>query len=475
MTATILLVALAIGGAQPEKAVTDAEKKAFLELITRLPTAGEFFTEEGVTTAVPYTRGLLALTEKDLGKGDLYAFLALSRGLVDRQESRQYGISHFGKIAHPTIKLAWACMLIGEGPDPPEIIAFLRKALDSKADAQTLAAMTGPGFEEFKERVIRSDERARQVKVVLVKRHTIDAIPGGGPMFHDTRENCTLGPDQRLYACRPLKQHGELIAYDLARGSMNRLAIPQPGGFKATFDFKSDFEDPALAVNSRGDLLCRWTLEGNGDHALALLRKGSTSFVVNRVDLPLADGFVVAEPEGAWYLVQGPPRFTVYRIEGDLKLTRLGEFAGKGHHTIRIMDARFLSKDVLHLFWADVLPTGNHLRMRCIDFDVKERRWSHNRELFRLDRFVSSADGPTVLQLEDASLHYLWKIDEGQNRGEATGLYYQAEAEGRTEKISGGRQFGAIAVGNLIVVCYTLAESPEGVFFRVINQGARGP
>ena len=288
--------------------------------------------------------------------------------------------------------------------------------------------MTGPAFEEFKERVIRSYERARQVKVVLVKRLTIDAIPADGPMFYYTRENCTLGPDQRLYACRPLKQQGELITYDLARGSTNRLAIPQPQGFKAEFDFNSYFEDPALSVNSRGDLLSRWTLQGNGDHGLALLRKGSTSFVVNRLDLPLADAFVVADPEGAWYLIQGPPHFMVYRIDGDLKLTHLGEFAGKGHHTIRIMDARFIAKDVLHLFWADVLPTGNHLRMRCIDFDVKQRRWSHNRELFRLDRFVSSADGPTVLQLEDASLHYLWKIDEGQNRGEPTGLYYQAEA-----------------------------------------------
>ena len=197
--------------------------------------------------------------------------------------------------------------------------------------------------------------------------------------------------------------------------------------------------------------------------------------MVQRVDLPLADGFVVADPEGAWYLVQGPPRFTVYRVEGDRKLTRLGEFAGKGHHTIRIMDARFISKDVLHLFWADVLPTGNHLRMRCVDFDVKERRWSHNRGIFRLDHFVNSADEPTVLQLEDDSLHYLWNLDEGPNRGEPTALYYQAEADGKTERIPVGREYRAIAVGNLIVLCYTLAESPEKVFFRVINQGAPGP
>jgi len=88
---------------------------------------------------------------------------------------------------------------------------------------------------------------------------------------------------------------------------------------------------------------------GNGDHGLALLKKGSRSFLVRRVDLYLADCFVVAEPGGTWYLIKGAPHFTVYQVEGDLKLTRLGDFAGKGHHTIRILDARFISKDVLHL------------------------------------------------------------------------------------------------------------------------------
>jgi hypothetical protein len=113
--------------------------------------------------------------------------------------------------------------------------------------------------------------------------------------------------------------------------------------------------------------------------------------------------------------------------------------------------------------------------MRCVDFDVKKRKWLHDREVFRLDRFVGSADEPTVLQLEDGSLHYLWKVDEGSNRGEASGLYYQAEAEGKTEKLSSALEYRAIAVGNLIVLCYTLPESPEQLFFRVINQGALGP
>ncbi len=54
-------------------------------------------------------------------------------------------------------------------------------------------------------------------------------------------------------------------------------------------------------------------------------------------------------------------------------------------------------------------------------------------------------------------------------------MYYQAVTEGKTEKISSGHEYRAIAVGNLIVVCYALAESPEEAFFRVINQGATGP
>ena len=284
-----------------------------------------------------------------------------------------------------------------------------------------------------------------------------------------------LSPDQLLHVCRPLEQHGELITYNLADGSTKRHPIPQPEGFKAEFDFEDYFNDPVLRINPRGDLFCRWTLRGNGDHALALLKKGADSFLVTRVALALEDCFVVPEPEGSWYFIQGAPRFAIYRVDADLKLTHLGDFAGMGHHSIRVLDARFISKDVVHLFWGDVLPTGNRLRMRCVDFDVKKRRWSHNREIFRLDKFVSSAIDPTVLQLEDESLHYLWTVDEGANQGEPTGLYYQAEVNGKTEKLSGAHEYRAVAVGNLIVVCYTMEDSPEKVFFRVVNHGTRGP
>src|SRR5262249_11499346 len=232
MSATICLVALALGQAQPDKAVTAAEKREFLEALAKLPSRGEFFTEDAVTKAVPYTRVLLALTEKDLENRDLYPFLALSRGLIDRKEPRQYGIANFGKIAHPTIKLFWAAGLFDETLSSPEIVTFLRKALDSKEEARTLSQMAGPGFEEFRERVIRTYETARQTKVELVKQHEINAFPDYGGGFDCTNESCVFAPGQLLYAVRPLKQQGELIACDLGKGTTSRLVIPQPKGFK---------------------------------------------------------------------------------------------------------------------------------------------------------------------------------------------------------------------------------------------------
>lgn len=333
MVTNVVFIALALSGFQSDKAVTDAEKKEFFALLAKLPTRGEFFTDESVTKTVPYTRVLLALTEIDVKGRDLYAFLALSRGLVDRKEARQYGITHFKSIAHPMIKLAWATQLVSDTPAPPEIVNFLRVALDSKEQSQILAAYLGPGFEEFKDQVLRAYEQARHTRVELTRRRTIDAFPPDKNKFPYLKECCVFAPDQRLHVCRPLEQQGELITYDLAAGSTSRRPIPQPNGFKAEFDFETYFTDPALWVNSRGDLLCRWTIRGNGDHGLALLKKGADSFRVTPVTLALADSFVVPGPEGSWYLIRGAPRFAIYRVEGDLKLTHLGEFAGLGHHS----------------------------------------------------------------------------------------------------------------------------------------------
>jgi hypothetical protein len=274
--------------------------------------------------------------------------------------------------------------------------------------------MLGPAFEDFKERVIRADESGKRTKVALAKQHATNAVPEYREGFGYTSKQYTFAPGQLAYVVRPFEQQGELFEYNLANGKAKRLAVPQPEGFKADREFGTYFGNPVLSINSRGDLFCRWTIEGTGYYGLALLKKGSDSFLVKRVKLYLAESFVLADSSGAWYLVQGGPDFTVYQVDQELNLIHLGDFAGKGHHDIRIVDTRFISKDVLHLFWGDVLPRGNHLRMRCIDFDVRQKKWLHNREIFRFDKFVSGANEPTVLQLKDGSLHYVWRVNEGE-------------------------------------------------------------
>jgi hypothetical protein len=471
MTATVLLCALTLAQAQPQKPATDVEKKEFLKLVAKLPSRGEFYTDDAITTAIPYTRVLLALTEKDFDKKGIYPFLALSRGLIDRKESSQYGILHFGSIAHPTIKLFWASVLFDEGRSSPEMLTFLYKALKSKDDAEILARMSGSSFEDFRQRVIRTYEISRQTKVELVKQHAGKAPPD----FTYTKDNCVLGPGQLLYAIREVQQRGELITSDLSTGQTKHREIPQLAGFKAELVIGSHFAKPALSVNAHGDVLCGWNIGFNGGQALALLKKGSDSWLVKRIDFYLANCCIVADPAGAWYLIHGAPTVTIYHVDKELNLTRLGIFAGNGHHSDSILHARFISENVLHFVWGDVLPKGNHLRMRCIDFDVKKQKWLHNREIFRLDKFVSSANEPTVLQLPDDSLHYIWRVDEGAMPGEATGLYYQAETDGKTIKIGGAHDYRAIVAGSRIVVCYTQKDSPAEVSFRVINHGVAGP
>jgi hypothetical protein len=98
----------------------------------------------------------LALTEKDIAKYDFYPFAALSRGLLDIKEKREYGVKHFDGIAHPKLKLLWAAVLFKEGADSEAVIKFLRAALESKEQSEDLSRMLGPEFKDFKVRVKES-------------------------------------------------------------------------------------------------------------------------------------------------------------------------------------------------------------------------------------------------------------------------------------------------------------------------------
>ncbi|MDT5120616.1 MAG: hypothetical protein QOC96_98 [Acidobacteriota bacterium] len=149
----ILVLAPGLTSVQTAKEVSDTQKKEFVELLKTLPVKGEFFTEEAIEKAGPYLPVLFALTREDIEKYDIYPFLALSSGLCDQKEHREYAVSHFGEIRHPILKLGWGAMLFNQNSVSPQIVKFLRGALDSKSQAKLLSEMLGPGFEDFQKRV----------------------------------------------------------------------------------------------------------------------------------------------------------------------------------------------------------------------------------------------------------------------------------------------------------------------------------
>ncbi len=161
---TIFIIGLTTPTCQESKRVTVAEKKEFLKLLETLPSKGEFFTKEAIDKAAPYTRVLLALTPKDIEKYDIYRFLALSRGLLDRKKYREYGVRHFANIAHPEIKLSWGVILFNEKVSMPEIVHYLRRALKSEEQAKVLSEILGPNFDDFKKQVKKQSLKEEKKK-----------------------------------------------------------------------------------------------------------------------------------------------------------------------------------------------------------------------------------------------------------------------------------------------------------------------
>ena len=161
MTIAILTILLVLAPYQETKQVSDAQKQEFIKLLKKLPHKGEFYTDEAVKKAGRYLPVLLALTEKDIEKYALYPFAALSRGLGDQKEHREYATRHFAEIQHPILKLFWGALLFDEGVASPEIVRFLRDALESEGQAKLLSEMEGPGFEDFRRRVMAHPEAQR--------------------------------------------------------------------------------------------------------------------------------------------------------------------------------------------------------------------------------------------------------------------------------------------------------------------------
>lgn len=145
-----VVVGAVVVAAGQEAEVTEAQKSAFLKLLPELPNDGEFLTDKGVSKAAPYTPVLFALSEDDIVDYDIYPFLAVSRGLADRKDTREYAIRHFRDITHPTIKMFWAAVLFKDYGVSGEVVDYLLIALASESQSSTLAEMIGPEFEQFR-------------------------------------------------------------------------------------------------------------------------------------------------------------------------------------------------------------------------------------------------------------------------------------------------------------------------------------
>jgi len=66
MPALLLVAGLFITTGQEAISATPDEKKRFLKLLLELPVAREFYADEAIPKAAPYTRVLLSLTDEDL-------------------------------------------------------------------------------------------------------------------------------------------------------------------------------------------------------------------------------------------------------------------------------------------------------------------------------------------------------------------------------------------------------------------------
>lgn len=153
MVAVFLAILLSLAPCQASNPISDAQKQDFIRLLKTLPVKGEFFTDEAIDKGGHYLPVLFALTEKDIEKYDSYPFLALNRGLCDRKVHRDYAVRHFAEIRHPMLKLGWGAMLFDAGATSPEIVRFLRNALESEQQSKILSEMLGPKYDDFRRRV----------------------------------------------------------------------------------------------------------------------------------------------------------------------------------------------------------------------------------------------------------------------------------------------------------------------------------
>jgi hypothetical protein len=146
---TLLMLLVLMPQQSPANQISDAQKQHFIKLLKTLPHKAEFFTDDAIKTAGPYLPVLFSLTDKDIEGYDIYPFGALSRGLCDIKEHRQYATAHFGEIRNSELKLFWARRFSRE-PSPE--ITRLQDALKS-GRKRSYSKSPGPTSQTLKTRV----------------------------------------------------------------------------------------------------------------------------------------------------------------------------------------------------------------------------------------------------------------------------------------------------------------------------------
>ncbi len=338
------------------------------------------------------------------------------------------------------------------------------------------------------------EEPGHSWRVRLVETHTVKGVPAYDELGGNyTCSTLAVSPGRTFHCVRPLKLGGELCTWK-PEGGVRREAIPEPAGFQATYAFNTYFDRPVLLVGPRGEQFIRWDIEANGDHGVALRTGSDGPFTTARIKLYLATSMAICSPNGAWYLLVidwdswDNSRLSVYSVNSRLQLSHLGTHRSWREDEFRSFAAAFDTKRRLHIVWRGSEPElapgvrENWLRLRAIDLDVQTKVWSAEREVWRLDRSVGAGVAGLHV-LEDGSTHYLWtvhddrrSVKEERRRTTVSGLFYQAKDTGPTIKLA-ERQRGcdSLVVSGQIVVCYTLENEPEKVYFQVLREGRPGP
>src|SRR5207302_748017 len=135
--------------------------------------------------------------------------------------------------------------------------------------------------------------------IKLTGQYAMRGIPERGGAFDYEAVECLFRSGRGFECVHPLQSGGELCTWNPQSGTVTRVPIPQPSGFKPPTDVRAYFDNARLTLNRRGDRFIQWDLRWNGDHGLARLPNGSTGFATARTELVLGNSRVVSAPDGS--------------------------------------------------------------------------------------------------------------------------------------------------------------------------------